>query len=51
MEKQVLEEKKRKDIEEGTQKTLFQEEEFCYADPFGMTRCNCKKCKIKRERS
>ena len=22
-----------------------EKEEYCYADPFGLTSCNCKKCK------
>ncbi len=49
--KWLLEKRKNEDIEEGIQKTLFQEGEFCYADPFGMTQCNCKRCKRKRGRS
>lgn len=25
-------------------------EEYCYADPFGITSCNCKKCQEKRKK-
>lgn len=29
---------------------IWKDKEICYADPFGLTKCYCKKCKKKEEK-